>query len=351
MPALSGVDFRVGSTRPTALYLGTVQVWSTGTGTLYPAGMPTLPEPAAGTTLASGGSIATAISNAAAGDTIYLASGGTYTLTGTTTMPSTKPGLKIVTVPGGTPATITGNQQFRLYGDNQQLWRVKFSQGYVAGKQIEVSGTGQAMVECDFTNGFNTAAVSSTNAGAEVLFTTDGPSGVCSDFLMYGCSFHQIGKVNSTFDHALYLKELQGGVFHSNTFYQVHGGYSFHTYPNPSGLEIAYNRHYSGLFTTAWEDIAGTQSNHYYHHNVWHNAYTGMAHAPVESNLATGHNNRYRRNAGWNLNTAQGGNTGISVSAGFVVSENLAADPQFVDPANGDFTIGNSAVVSHIAVA
>lgn len=349
MPVLSGVDFRVGSVRPVAIYQGSQQIWLPHG--IYPAGMQTLAEPTPGSTLASGGNLATAISGLSSGQTLYLASGGTYTLTGVTTMPSTKPGIKIATVPGGDPARITGNFQFRMYGNNQEVWRVKFDQQYVAGKNIEVSGDGQAMVECDFTNAFNTAAASSTNAGAMVLFTLDGPNAVCSNFLMYGCYFHQIGKVNSTFDHALYLQELNGGLFHSNNFYQIHGGYSFHSYPRTKNVEIAYNRHYSGLFTTLWEDVAGTAINNYYHNNVWYNNYTGMAHAPVEGNPQTGNNNRYRRNAGWNTNTAQGGNTGISASAGFAVIENLVQDPQFANPAGNDFTIGNQAVQDHIDVA
>lgn len=346
MPATSAVDFRVGSVRPSAIYRGSLLVWSSSSGGVYPASMPTLPEPAPGSTLASGGNLATAVAAMSANETLYL--DGTYTLSGATfTLPNTKPGIKLVRKPGAPMPTITGDTQIRLYGDNQQLRGLKIVQNGVDGKNIEVSGSDQAIIECDMTNNF---ASGSTLDAAMIQTSPDGPSGICTGFLAYGNFMHQIGNPGSTFQHGFYLRDLNGGVLHSNRFYQIHGGYSFHCYPNTKNVEMAYNKHASGLFTTLWESVANDEVNNYYHHNVWSNSYTGMAHAPVESNVASGNNNRYQRNAGWNTNTAQGGNTGISASAGLVVSNNATLDPQFVSPSTGDFTIGNQAVIDHIAV-
>ena len=307
--------------------------------------LPTLPEPAPGTVLASGGDIKTTLAGLNPGETLYLAAGGTYTLTSVTTI--TTAGVKIATQPGGPNATITGDFQFRIYADNVELWRINFNQGYVAGKQIEVSGSGCAMVDCDFTNNFNVAAPSSTNSGAMILFTTDGPSGVCTNFLMYGCHFHQIGKVGSGFDHALYLKELNGGTFHSNTAYQIHGGWFFHGYPNTKNLTITKNFLESGCFVTLWQDVAGAVTGNSVTKNAWHNAFTGLAKPPVQGNTGATQGNVYDRNAGLQEFTAQGGSSGLDTT--YTVSNNLVADPQFANPAAGDFTIGNAAVASHIA--
>jgi len=314
-------------------------------------GMPTLPEPAPGSVLASGGSIASAISSASSGATIYLASGGSYALTGTTTMPDTKPNLKIVTEPGGVPATITGNFQFRMYGAGNQLWRVKVNQGWVAGKNIEIGNRDCAIVSCDLTNNFCSGAPTDSSGWSSMILTTaSGPAGLVQDFLMYDCYLHQIGRQTDTHDHGIYLSDLNGGVLHSNRSYQCsRGGWMFHGYPNTKNVEIAWHRHEDGGFAILWEDTALQTTGNSIHHCAWTNAYAGTARAPVNASVNASGGNSYNRNAGQN-SSGFGGTSGIDFS-GLTAQNNLVALPQFANPAADDFTIGNQAVLDHLAVA
>jgi hypothetical protein len=181
-----------------------------------------------------------------------------------------------------------------------------------------------------------------------VITTNDGPSGVCQDFLAYGNFFHQIGRTASGFDHAFYLEDLDGGQLHSNRFHQIHGGWAFHGYPRTKNVEITRNYLQDGLFAVLYEDVANSVTGNSVHHNAWRNTYSGINQPPVLSSVSPGSGNTYATNAGSNTNTAYGGSSGLGVDAELAVTNNLVADPQFVSPSTGNFTIGNSAVATHI---
>ena len=232
--------------------------------------------------------------------------------------------ITLTSDPSSSRATILGTVEVTDSANYVTLSNLKIDGAPLFAQTVEIEGDFVTVRDSEITN---------EHLGGSCFSTGSHTWGYAYNVVIDHNRIHACGPIGSQYDHGIYAGVPRNGRITNNTMYDI-SGFGVHLYSDADGTVVQYNvidsSGEAGVVFGGDEGYA-SDNNLVAYNIITYNSYYGISHywgGPVGVGNVADHN------CFWGNSPAPFDNTN-----GYTATNNIVANPLFVDRANGNYTL------------